>query len=231
MSFFLDTGFIFFVIPAMLFALYAQARIKSVYARYAKRMSRNRLTGRDVARSLLDQAGMDHVPVEVTQGHLSDHYDPRSKVVRLSPEVFGNNSLAALGIAAHEVGHAIQHDDGYAPLGIRNAIFPVASIGSQAALPLFFIGFIFGGNYFGGLLMDIGIALFLCAVIFQTITLPVEFDASKRAMSLLGSGGYLQGEELKGANAVLRAAALTYVAGLAVALAHLIRLIILRDRD
>ena len=230
MSFFMDSGYILFVLPAMLFAFIAQSRVNSAYNRYSKVFSRSRMTGEDVARTLLHNAGMESISVTSVQGHLTDHYDPKAKVVRLSSGVYSNSSLAALGIAAHEVGHAIQHDIGYAPLGIRNAIFPLASIGSKAALPLFLIGLLFGGGALGGLLMDIGIAIFFFAVIFQTITLPVEFNASSRALALLEEGGYLQGEELKGAGAVLNAAALTYVAGLAVALGQFLRLLMLRGR-
>ncbi|HHU75783.1 MAG TPA: zinc metallopeptidase [Firmicutes bacterium] len=226
--FFFDSGFILLVLPAMAFALYAQSKISSTYAHYSRLFSRSRMTGGQIARTLLDAAGMEGVPVEVTEGHLTDHYDPRAKVVRLSSEIYRNGSLAALGIAAHEVGHAIQHDTDYAPLGIRNAIFPLAGFGSRAALPLFFIGLLFSGSI--GFLMDVGIALFLFAVFFQTITLPVELNASSRALALLGDGGFLEGEELAGAGKVLRAAALTYVAALAVAIAQLLRLLMLRGR-
>ncbi len=226
--FFFDSGFILLVLPAMAFALYAQNKVKSTYTRYSRVSSRNRLTGGQIARSLLDEAGMEDIPVELTQGQLTDHYDPRAKVVRLSSEIFRNNSLAALGIAAHEVGHAIQHDTGYALLGVRNAIFPLAGFGSKAAFPLFFLGFLFSGSL--SFLMDIGIAVFLFAVFFQTVTLPVELNASSRALALLDGGGFLQGEELEGAGQVLRAAALTYVAALAVALAQLFRLLLLRER-
>ncbi len=226
--FFFDSGFILLVLPAMAFAFYAQSKVSSTYAHYSRQYPQSRLTGGQIARTLLDAAGMEDVPVEVTAGHLTDHYDPRAKVVRLSQEIFRNGSLAALGIAAHEVGHAVQHDTDYAPLGIRNAIFPLAGFGSRAALPLFFIGLLFSASL--GFLMDIGIALFLFAVLFQTITLPVEINASNRALTLLGGGGLLQGEELEGAGRVLRAAALTYVAALAVALAQLLRLLMLRGR-
>ncbi|NLJ56724.1 MAG: zinc metallopeptidase [Firmicutes bacterium] len=226
---FFDSGMILFVLPAMFFALYAQNRVRNTYARYSKLYPASSLTGAQVARSLLDNAGLEQVRVVQTAGQLTDHYDPRSKVVRLSDPIYGHNSLAALGIAAHEVGHALQHDGGYLPLGVRNSIFPLAGIGSRAAFPLFFIGFIFGG---GGLsfLMDIGIALFLFAVIFQAITLPVEFNASSRALNLLEDGGYLQGKELAGVKQVLNAAALTYVAAMAVALGQLFRLLMLRNR-
>ena len=227
--YFFDSGFILLVLPAFAFALYAQNRVASTYARFSRQYSSSRMTGGQIARILLDEAGMEHIPVEITPGHLTDHYDPRAKVVRLSSEIFQNNSIAARGIAAHEVGHAIQHDTAYLPLGIRNAIFPLAGFGSRAALPLFFIGFLFSGGL--GFLMDVGIALFLFAVIFQTITLPVELNASNRALALLEGSGYLKGAELEGAGQVLRAAALTYVAALAVALAQLFRLFILRGRE
>jgi len=223
----MDSGYILFVLPAMIFAFYAQHKVTSAYARYSKKFASGSMTGEEVARNLLKEARMEHVPVELTQGHLTDHYDPRAKVVRLSTGVYRTNSLAAIGIAAHEVGHAIQHDTGYAALGIRNAIIPLASIGSKVAIPLFLIGLIFSG----GFLMDLGIAIFFFAVLFQAITLPVEFNASSRALALLEGGGYLQKEELKGAGEVLNAAALTYVAGLAVAMAQLFRLLMIRGRN
>jgi Zn-dependent membrane protease YugP len=226
---FFDTGMIIFVIPAMILAMYAQSKVRSAYVRYSRVRSSSSITGAQVARTLLDRAGLEEVKVVQTQGQLTDHYDPRQKVVRLSPQVYGDSSLAALGIAAHEVGHAIQHDTDYLPLGIRNSIVPLANLGSRAAFPLFFIGFIFSG---GGLeiLMDIGIAVFLFAVLFQAITLPVEFNASNRAIAILEGGGYLNSQELNGAKQVLSAAALTYVAALAVAFAQLFRLLLLRNR-
>ncbi len=226
---FFDTGMIIFVIPAMIFAMYAQSKVRSAYGRYSRVHSSSSMTGAQVARTLLNQAGLEEVKVVQTQGQLTDHYDPRQKVVRLSPQVYGDSSLAALGIAAHEVGHAMQHDTDYLPLGIRNSIVPLASLGSRAAFPLFFIGFIFSGSGLE-ILMDIGIAVFLFAVLFQAITLPVEFNASNRAIAILEGGGYLNSQELNGAKQVLSAAALTYVAALAVAFAQLFRLLLLRDR-
>lgn len=226
---FFDTGMIIFVIPAMIFAMYAQSKVRSAYGRYSRVHSSSSMTGAQVARTLLNQAGLEEVKVVQTQGQLTDHYDPRQKVVRLSPQVYGDSSLAALGIAAHEVGHAIQHDTDYLPLGIRNSIVSLASLGSRAAFPLFFIGFIFSGSGLE-ILMDIGIAVFLFAVLFQAITLPVEFNASNRAIAILEGGGYLNSQELNGAKQVLSAAALTYVAALAVAFAQLFRLLLLRDR-
>jgi Zn-dependent membrane protease YugP len=169
--------------------------------------------------------------VEKTSGRLSDHYDPRKKVLRLSEGVHDSSSLAALGIAAHEAGHAIQDAGGYAPLHIRNGIYPVANLGSSLAFPLFFIGFIFSRSG-PSILMDLGILLFAGAVVFSVITLPVEFNASKRAMALLGDGGFLQKDELAGARKVLSAAALTYVAATAMAAMQLLRMFILRgSRD
>lgn len=232
---FIDSGFIVFVLPAMIFALYAQGKVKSAYARYSRVAARSRVSGGDVAMDLLRRAGLSDIPVLQTPGELTDHYDPRRREVKLSAPVFQGNSIAALGIAAHEVGHALQHAGGYAPLAIRNAIVPMAGFGSRAAFPLFFIGFLFSagaaeGN-FGLLLMDIGIAVFLFAILFQIITLPVEFNASSRAVASLADGGYLEERELNGAREVLNAAALTYVAAMAVALAHLFRLLMLRNRS
>lgn len=213
------------LIPALILALYAQSKVSSTFGKYSRIAARSYKTGADVARELLDQAGLHDVPVERIGGHLTDHYDPRRRVMRLSPEVYSGNSIAALAVAAHETGHAIQHAANYVPLNIRNGLFPVASLGSQLAFPLFFIGFIFASPT----LMDVGVWFFLAALAFQVVTLPVEFDASRRAMRLLEAGGYLTREEAPGARAVLSAAALTYVAAVAVALMHLLRLLILRN--
>ncbi len=217
------------ILPALFFAMYAQAKVQGTYQRYSRVHARSGLTGAQVARRLLDSAGLTHIPVEMSRGTLSDHFDPREGVIRLSPGVYQGSSLAALGIAAHETGHALQHDDGYFPLAFRNNLFPVASIGSTLAFPLFFIGFLFGATSLG-FLMDIGILLFAFAVLFQLVTLPVEYNASNRAISLLGEGGYLTREEIGPAREVLNAAALTYLAARAVALTQLLRLLILRDR-
>ena len=176
------------------------------------------------ARELLDSHGLYDVRVEMTPGHLTDHYDPRSRVLRLSRDVYHSTSLAALGVAAHETGHALQHAQNYVPLGIRNNLFPVAHFGSQMAFPLFFLGFLFGGP----LLMDIGIMLFAAALLFQVVTLPVEYNASSRAMQLLEVGGYLAPDEAPKAKSVLSAAALTYLAATAMAVLQLIRLLVLR---
>lgn len=215
----------FLLIPGLILALYAQSKVRSAFAKYSRVPARTYKTGADVARELLDQAGLHDVPVERIDGQLSDHYDPRQRVMRLSPEVYSGNSIAALAVAAHETGHAIQHAANYVPLNIRNGLFPVASLGSQMAFPLFFIGFLFASES----MMTIGIWFFIAALAFQVVTLPVEFDASRRAMRLLDAGGYLTREEAPGAKAVLSAAALTYVAAVAVSLLHLLRLLVLRN--
>jgi uncharacterized protein len=219
------------ILPAFLFALWAQSRVQSAYQKYSRVHSRSGITGAQVARKILDNAGLNHIPVQQGQGHLSDHFDPRSEVIRLSPGVYNSTSLAALGIAAHEAGHAMQHGDGYIPLSFRNNIFPVANIGSRMAFPLFFIGFLFGGAGGGMLwLMDLGILFFSFAVLFQLVTLPVEFNASTRAVALLEGSGYISREEVGPTRQVLNAAALTYIAAAAVAITQLLRLLILRNR-
>jgi Zn-dependent membrane protease YugP len=222
---------IFLIIPPMILAIYAQSKVKSTYAEYSRKSARSRITGAETARRILQSSGASNVRVEKTSGRLSDHYDPRKKVLRLSEGVHDSSSLAALGIAAHEAGHAIQDAGGYAPLHIRNGIYPVANLGSSLAFPLFFIGFIFSRSG-PSILMDLGILLFAGAVVFSVITLPVEFNASKRALALLGDGGFLQKDELAGARKVLSAAALTYVAATAMAAMQLLRMFILRgSRD
>ena len=221
---------IFLIIPPMILALYAQSKVKSTYQKYSRVNAGSRISGAEAARRILNGSGIGDVPVERTPGKLSDHYDPRKRVLRLSEGVYGSRSLAALGIAAHEAGHAVQHHNGYAPLHIRNLIYPVASFGSTLAFPLFFIGFIFSTRQGPSMLMDIGILLFAVAVIFSVLTLPVEFDASRRALAQLRDGRFLTSDELIGARRVLSAAALTYVASTAMAIMQLLRLLLLRDR-
>ncbi len=217
----------YLLIPGIILAFWAQAKVSNTFARYSRVRSRRGLTGAQVARALLDQAGLPDVAVEPIPGNLTDHYDPRHRVVRLSSPVYREDSLAALGVAAHETGHALQHAKGYAPLGIRNSLFPVANLGSNLALPLVFLGFLMGR---GGLwLMDLGILLFTGALLFQLITLPVELNASRRAVALLEEGGYLLPEETDGAWKVLSAAAWTYVAAALVAVLQLVRLLLLRQ--
>ncbi len=224
--FFWDPTYIL-IIPAMLFALWAQSRVQGVFNTYSRVRARSGVSGAEAARHILDGSGLDSVRIEQIPGRLQDHYDPRAKVLRLSPEVYGGSSLAALGVAAHETGHAIQHANGYVPLAIRSSLVPVATFGSNLAFPLFLIGFIFAGS---GLdwLMTLGIWLFVGAVAFSVVTLPVEYDASRRALALLERGGYLSGEELRHTRQVLSAAGMTYLAATAVAVTQLLRLLILR---
>lgn len=210
--------------PAILFTLYAQAKVQSTFARYLRVRAASGRVGADVARELLDRNGLHDVRIEMTPRRLGDHYDPRARVLRLSPEVYRSSSLAALGVAAHEAGHAVQHAREYVPLNLRNSLFPVANIGSTLAWPLALFGL------FAGLpdLINIGIVIFMAAVLFQLVTLPVEFNASNRAMAMLTEGGYVTQAEAKHTKAVLNAAALTYVAAMAVAVMNLLRLFMLR---
>ena len=215
------------LIPAVLLGFYAQMRIRNTYARYSRFRSRNGWTGAQIARRMLDASGLRDVDIEQIRGKLSDHYDPKKRVLRLSEGVYASDSVAALGVAAHETGHALQHGQGYLPLSLRSHFVPAANFGSGLAWPLFFIGFFFSesGLYF---LMDIGIVFFSAAVLFHVITLPVEFNASRRALALLGGPGYLTEEETKAAGKVLHAAAWTYVAAATMAIMQLIRMVMLR---
>ena len=212
------------LIPALILAMWAQFRVKSVFARYSQVTSRRGTTAASAARALLDRFGLNQVPVERVAGNLTDHYDPRDKSLSLSESVYGSTSIAAIGVAAHEVGHAIQDSLNYSPLKIRNAIVPVVGIGSTLAFPLFFIGILMRGE----LLMNLGIVLFLGVIVFHLVTLPVEFDASSRALRVLADTGILSTEEIGGARSVLKAAAWTYVAATVMAFAQLIRLLFLR---
>jgi len=223
--FFWDYTF-FLLIPPLILAMYAQQKVKSTYRRFSKKIASSRISAAELARRILHTGGAG-VKVERVPGQLTDHYDPRKRILRLSEGVYGSRSIAALGISAHEAGHALQHQRGYLPLYLRNAIYPVASFGSSLAFPLFFIGFIFSRQG-PTILMDIGILLFALAVVFSVLTLPVEFNASKRALALLRDGGFLKKDELHEARQVLSAAALTYVAATAMAAMHLLRLFLLR---
>lgn len=223
--FYFDSTYLL-LIPAMLIAFWAQTKISSTYEKYSKIRTVGGNTGAEIARSILDGAGLFDVRIERTNTKLGDHYDPKARVVRLSPEVFGTATIAAAGVAAHEVGHAIQHQKSYKPLVLRTVISPAVNIGSQASMILFFIGILFS---FKGL-TTIGIIFFLGTVIYQLITLPVEFNASTRALSILKSRGILYGDEVKGAQKVLDAAAMTYVAGALMAISQLVRLIALSNR-
>lgn len=216
------------LIPAFLLSLYAQYKVRSTYNRYSQISSSRGLTGAQAARMVLDSAGLTNVGIEVAGGTLSDHYDPRTRVVTLSPGVGQSDSLAALGVAAHEAGHAIQHSEGYAPFRLRSTIVPVANLGSNLGIILFFVGLVF---FRDGLLMNIGIVLFAAAVLFTVVTLPVEFNASRRAMAQLENRSILVGDELIGARKVLSAAALTYVAAALMAILQLLRLILISRRS
>ena len=223
---YLDSTYLIFVLPAMLLAFWAQFKVNSTYEKFSKVQNHRGITGAEVAVKILNLHGIYNVRVEHISGKLSDHFDPRSNVIRLSDGVYSGTSVAALGVAAHETGHAIQHAKGYMPIKLRNAIVPVASLGSNLAVPLAIFGLIFSMP----VLIDAGIILFTAVVAFQFVTLPVEFNASRRAISILDSQGILYGDELKGAKKVLSAAALTYVAAAAVALGNLLRLLALRGR-
>ena len=227
MPFFIWDPTMILLIPAIILAIWAQMRVSSTYSKYSKVPSARGITGAQAAKSILEHNGIFDVEIEAVEGKLSDHYDPRSKTVRLSNENYRGRSLSAVAVAAHEVGHAIQDNKGYGPLRIRHSILPATNLGSWAAFPLFFIGFLFNTP----LLMDVGIVLFAGVVLFHFVTLPVEYNASSRALAQLGSSGMLVEDEVRGARKVLNAAALTYVAATAVALIHLIRLLIIRGND
>jgi Zn-dependent membrane protease YugP len=213
------------VLPALLFAGWAQLRVKLTFERYSRIRTRQGVTADQVARMLLDRFGLTSVPINRVGGQLTDHYDPRAKSLSLSDSVYGSSSIAAIGVAAHEVGHAIQNSTDYAPLEIRNGIVPVVGIASSMAIPLFFFGLILRGP----VLMDLGIFLFLGVVIFHLVTLPVEFNASSRAMAVLAQTGALGSDELQGARKVLNAAAWTYIAATLMAVLQLVRLLALRN--
>ena len=224
---FYDWSFIL-LIPAVILALYAQFKVSSTFSKYSKILSSSGMTGAQFAKNLLDRNNLGNVEVKQVDGQLTDNYDPRDKSLNLSTSVYGSSSVAALGIVAHEVGHAVQDSKAYAPLKLRSSFVPVSNLGSQLAIPLFFIGLIF--SY--GPLMDAGIVLFSLAVAFTVITLPVEFNASKRAYVMMTYSGYLSKEETLQAKKVLDAAALTYVAATAMAVMQLIRLLVMRgSRD
>lgn len=215
--------YVLIVLPAVILAMWASANVNSTFKKYSKVPSSSGYTGMDAARRILDANGLTNIRIEHVSGNLTDHYDPKAGVIRLSDAVYANNSAAAIGVAAHEAGHAVQHAEKYAPLVIRNAIIPICSIGSNLAMPLIILGLVL--DMFG--LCYIGILAFGLAALFQLITLPVEFDASRRALAALESSGRFSDTDLKNAGKTLRAAALTYVAALAVALANLLRIIVI----
>src|SRR6185295_11496349 len=208
------------VLPALFFALWAQWKVQNTYQKYSRVPAANGMTGRQIAQMIMTRNGVTDVGIEEVGGVLSDHYDPRTKMVRLSSSNFRESSLASIAVGAHEVGHVLQHAQGYAPLALRSAIAPVASFGSMAAFPLFLVGILVPKLSWA---MDLGILFFAGAVLFQLVTLPVEFDASKRAIRELTQSGSLAPQEVAGAKQVLDAAALTYVAAAAMAALQLIR--------
>ena len=219
------------LIPAMIFAFWAQINVQMTFSRFRQVRNRRGLTAADVARRILDANGLNYVQIQRVSGELTDHYDPRAQVVRLSDSVYDSTSVAAIGVAAHEVGHACQHAEDYVPLRIRSAIIPMTRIGSMLAMPVFILGLLFAqlslyGNMVGDVFMMLGILLFSLSTLFQLVTLPTEFNASARALKTLESYGILDGDELVGARSTLRAAALTYVAALASSLASLLRLLL-----
>ncbi len=238
--FFYDPTFIM-ILPALALALWAQYKVKSTYAHFAQVGNRAGLTGNDVARLILRDANIDiasnaegredarSVGIESIGGQLTDHYDPRTRTLRLSEAIYHGRSVAALGIAAHEVGHAIQHANAYSPLVLRNVVYPVCSIGSTLAFPIFLVG-LFMPVHLGQIFIQLAILLFGAAVFFTVLTLPVEFNASRRALLALANGGYLTAEEMSGARKVLRAAAMTYVAAAAMAIMQLVRMMLIANR-
>lgn len=230
MFYYYDATYILVLIGALL-SMWASARVNSTYSKYSKVRSYSGLTGAEAARRILNGAGIYDVRIEHISGNLTDHYDPRAKVLRLSDSVYGSPSVAAIGVAAHECGHAIQDDTSYAPLRIRNAFVPVANFGTKAAIPIILLGLFFGSS---DTLIQIGLLCFACGTLFQLITLPVEFNASARAVNILGDTHMLSEEELGHTKKVLSAAAMTYVAAAAASILSLLRLVLLfggRRRD
>ncbi|CEO13203.1 metal-dependent peptidase [[Clostridium] sordellii] len=216
---------IFILIPGILFTMYAQFKVSSTTNRYFKVRSKFGYTGEQTARKILDANGLYNVRIDMVRGSLSDHYDPRSNVVRLSEDVYYGTSITSVSVAAHECGHAIQHAKGYAPLQIRSSLVPVVSFASNISWFLILIGFVMSGPF-----LKIGILLFSASVLFQIVTLPVEFNASRRALVQIGNEGILEGKEIKEGKDVLTAAALTYVAAALVSVLQLLRLIAISQR-
>lgn len=219
---FIDTWYIILVLPAVLLSLWASANVNSTFKKYSSVMSRRGITGAESARRVLSANGVYDVKIEHISGNLTDHFDPKTNTIRLSDAVYNSTSVAAVGVAAHEAGHAVQYAEGYAPMKLRAAIIPVTNIGSNLAMPLILLGIIMSLPF----LAELGILAFSFSTLFQLITVPVEFNASSRAMKAI-SAGTTDENEVKGAKKVLKAAALTYVAALAVSLANLLRLIMI----
>lgn len=226
----IDMYYIVLVVPCLFLAFWAQGKVKSTFSRYAQVMNRRGLTGAQAAEAVLRQNGVTGVRIEWVAGKLNDHFDPRTNTIRLSNAVYSSTSVASIGVAAHEAGHAVQYAQGYFPIKLRAAIIPVTQIGSSAALPLLVLGLVLNS----GMLLDIGILAFSLSTVFQLITLPVEVNASNRALTAIEQGGLLTDEEYPMAKKTLTAAAMTYVAALAVSLAQLLRVLLIfggRNRD
>lgn len=221
-----DVYYLILVVPALIFAMIAQGQVSSTFNKYSNMRTYSGMTGYEAARRILDANGLRHVSIERVSGHLTDHYDPRSNVIRLSDKVYNMNSVAAVGVAAHEAGHAVQYAKNYAPIKVRSAIIPVTQLGSTLSMPLVLIGFFMQAQG----LVNLGLLLFATVTVFQLVTLPVEFNASNRAIYALETSGTIGDEELRGVKKVLGAAAMTYVAALAVSLANLLRLIMVFGR-
>ena len=218
---------IIILIPALIFSLIAQLMVKGAFSKYSGVRNSRGYTGADAARAILDRNGLSYIRIEHINGELTDHYDPGANVIRLSDSVYNNDSVAAGGVAAHEAGHAVQYAEGYGPIKVRSAIIPITQFGSNLSTPLVILGIIFSSN----VLITAGILLFCTVVLFQAITLPVEFNASGRALKVLREEHFLDDDEMKGAKSVLTAAALTYVAAMFSALASLARLLLIRNRN
>ena len=223
-----DWTYFVLILPCVLLAAIASARVNSTFRRYSKQISARRITGAEAARRVLAANGVYGVQIQQVAGNLTDHFDPKSNVIRLSSDVYDSCSTAAIGVACHEAGHAVQYAQNYFPIKLRAAIIPITNFGSKLAMPLILIGILLGflGN-FSYFLVDLGILCFSLSLIFQLITLPVEFNASRRAISTIEEQGLLTYDEQRGAKKTLRAAAMTYVAAVAVSLAQLLRLILL----
>lgn len=219
--FYFDYYYLILVVPALMLAIWAQVQVKTTYRKYSRVPNSRGMTGAYAAQAVLNFYGITDVRIERVSGNLTDHYDPRSKVIRLSDGVYNSSTVAAIGIACHEAGHAAQHAENYAPIKIRNAIIPVCNIGSTIGIPLALIGWIFSFS----ILIYVGLGLYAAVFIFQVATLPVEFNASRRAIKVIDETQLLRDDEIGGAKKVLAAAAMTYVASMIVALANLLRLL------
>lgn len=223
-----DLTYLYIVLPCLLLSLWASSSVNSTFKRYSKQLSSRGITGRDAAICVLQAHGITNVHVERIAGNLTDHFDPKSNVIRLSDNVYDSTSTAAIGVACHEAGHAVQYAKQYFPMKVRAAIIPATNIGSRLAMPLILLGVLFGvGGSYSYTLVYAGIACFSLSLVFQLVTLPVEFNASRRAMQAIAGRGILTPQEQKGARKTLTAAAMTYVAAVAVAAAQLLRLILL----